>query len=110
MLFSSHGGRMDPSKLFRNGGVVACSVGNSASDSDASQPATVKLRPKLGGTSSLKPQVRVNNVSKQPTQILLVDPASASKPCCGVGPGAGDDQLHPRAVTAGADGPGGASG
>ena len=57
MLFSSHGGRMDPSKLFRNGGVVACVVGGSASDSDASQPAMVKLRPKLDGTSSLKPKV-----------------------------------------------------
>ena len=48
---------MDPSKLFRNGGVVACIVGGSASDSDASQPATVKLRPKLDGSSSLKPKV-----------------------------------------------------
>ena len=61
VLFSSHGGRMDPSKLFRNGGVVACVVGGSASDSDASQPATVKLRPKLDGTSSLKPKVWPGN-------------------------------------------------
>ncbi len=59
VLFSSHGGRMDPSKLFRGGGVVvACAVAGSASDSDASQPATLKLRPKLDGTSSLKPKVQ----------------------------------------------------
>ena len=57
VLFSSHGGRMDPSKLFRNNSVAACIVGGSASDSDASQPAIVKLRPKLDGSSSLKPKV-----------------------------------------------------
>ena len=58
MLFSAHGGRMDPSKLFRNAAVITVCVAASASDSDASQPATVKLRPKLDGSSSLRPKVR----------------------------------------------------
>ena len=58
MLFSAHAGRMNPSKLFRSGAVVAVLGAASASDSDASQPATVKLRPKLDvGSSSLKPKV-----------------------------------------------------
>jgi hypothetical protein len=57
VLFSAHGGRMDPSKLFRNGAVMAVLGAASASDSDASQPAIVKLRPKLEAGSSLKPKV-----------------------------------------------------
>ena len=56
ILFSAHGGRMDPSKLFRAGGVSVLRGTGGASDSEASQHSSVKLRPKLE-SSALKPKV-----------------------------------------------------
>lgn len=47
---------MDPSKLFRNGGVLVHRGSGAASDSEASQH-SVKLRPKAD-SSALKPRVK----------------------------------------------------
>ena len=57
ILFSAHGGRMDPSKLFRHGGVAVHRLAGCASDSDSS--ASIKLRPKIEG-SELRLRVCLN--------------------------------------------------